>query len=324
MDLGFYGFDRPPFAQVPDPESLFATDAHRVAFGDLVDSVRAKSGFVTFVAEIGLGKTTLARVLAQHLDPATHRVIYVFNPPAQLAEPIGSLLAEFGQDGSAMSDVQRHDALARHLIECYRHRQTVVLIVDEAHTLTAAQLETLRLLSNLEAQDEKLLHIVLVGQPELEATLDSPALRQLRQRIASRCGLRPLTRPESVEYLNFRMRRAGLANPPTAMTPGAVHTIARAGRGVPRLLNIAAERVLNEGSRQGKRPVDRRLARRALVPVSPSRRIDRRRPVYIAWSAGAAVVLCVGLWVGSGAPGLAALNARVSDALDYLTLAPRG
>ncbi len=325
MNLAFYGFQRAPFAQVPDPESLFATEVHRAAFADLLDSVQAKSGFVTFVAEIGLGKTTLARLLAQHLDPATHRVIYVFNPPAQLADPIGSLLAEFGENDSGLSVVQKHDALARHLIDCYRRRRTVVLIIDEAHTLTPANLEALRLLSNLEAQDEKLLHIVLVGQPELDAMLDSPDLRQLRQRVAARCGLRPLTRAESAEYLLFRMRRAGLEEPSTAMTGAAIRSIVRVGQGVPRLLNIAAERVLNEGSRRKVRPIDWSTARRALATVPSAKRAPRRRPFFLAASAGLlAIGLGTGFCVRPTVSNHAIPRARVMEAADHFTLSARG
>jgi general secretion pathway protein A len=292
-DRSFYGLASTPFAVVPDPNALFATPGHRAAYTGLINGIVARRGFVSLIADVGLGKSTLVRAALRHLDQPGYRAIYIFNPAVQLAEPLVGLLAEFGLDGSGLSLQRQHDALADCLIECYRLRQTVVLIIDEAHTLTTAQLETLRLLSNLEAEDEKLLQMVLVAQPELDALLDTPALRQLKQRIAVRCTLKPLGMTESADYLRFRLSHAGCRNPEGVLRHGAIKIISRAAGGAPRSLNILAENLLTAGLAIGERPIGSRLARRVVADLKFG---TRRRPARwllpsVATAAAAALLV---------------------------------
>src|SRR3989442_6573357 len=232
----FYGLDEKPSNETPDPRFLFLSPPHREALAQLQDGAEERKGFVVVTGEIGTGKTTLLNTLYRQLDPKT-AVAFIVNSRL----PFDGLL-ECILDGLGVA--KREDSLARRLIvlqafltERERAGQNTVLIIDEAQSLSTVTLEQIRLLSNFETTRRKLLQILLVGQPELEAKLNLPQLRQLRQRVALRCRIRPLTMPEAGQYIRNRLRGAG-ARDVGGFTETAGGRPTRHSRGGPPGLNI--------------------------------------------------------------------------------------
>src|SRR3989442_3036849 len=192
MYLTFYGLEEMPFSASPDPKFLYLTPGHREALAQLVYSVQENRGFLVMTGEVGTGKTPLLQTSLRQLNGEI-AVAYVFNATLSFEDLLEYVLDELGVPASASSPAQRLLALRRFMLDRRRAGQRTVLILDEAQNLDTATLEKIRLLSNLETPTEKLLQILLVGQPELRAKLDRPELRQLAQRIELRCSLPPLS-----------------------------------------------------------------------------------------------------------------------------------
>jgi general secretion pathway protein A len=244
MYESFYGLDEKPFNLTPDPKYLYLSARHTEAFAHLEFGRRERGGFVLVTGEVGTGKTTLARYFLRGLkDAATAVVLY---PAVTAAELLRSILDDLHvkAQGDSLKDLV--DALHRHLLECRAQDRNVVLIIDEAQDLPAELLEQVRLLSNLETDRQKLIQIVLIGQPELRRMLDDPRLRQLRQRITVRFHLPPLDRAETELYVNWRMQVAGANGRPT-FTPWALRRIHRYAGGIPRLINAVCDTALLAG-----------------------------------------------------------------------------
>ena len=246
----FFGFREPPFALTPDPRFLWLSETHEEGLSALVYGVLRRKGFILLTGEVGAGKTTLLRAALQRLEqepdeaPETAMVLHT----ADLTGPdlLKLIAAEFGLCGA--DPTQRSTAdwvieLQSFLIARLRSRQNTVIIVDEAQNLDAKALEQLRLLSNLESDSEKLLQIVLTGQPELRRKLADPQLRALRQRIAIAHHVEPVRRSEVPSYLGHRIRVAG-GDPERVFEPGGEETIAEFSGGCPRLINLLADRSL--------------------------------------------------------------------------------
>ena len=303
MYLDFYGLKEPPFAITPDPRFVFLSERHRDALAHLLYGVGqgGGGGFVQLTGEVGTGKTTLCRLLLEQL-PDNARVALVLNPklsPIELLETIcEELHIEIGQRRGSLKSLV--DALNTYLLEAYAQGLRVVLIIDEAQNLSTEALEQVRLLTNLETSTQKLLQIILLGQPELRDMLGRPELRQLAQRITARYHLTPLDIDETEAYLRHRLAVAGSMRFP--FTKLAVRKIHDHANGVPRLINVVADRSLVGGYAQdlvqiGERVVDR-AASEALA--SPMRRWKWPRGAS-AWIAGAAIAL-VALWLWRAAP----------------------
>ncbi len=244
MYKAYYGFRRSPFDLSPDPYFLFRTEAHNEGFASVYYGVTQRKGFIVLTGEVGTGKTLLIRTLLQILVDANVATAYVFNPRLSRDEFLRYILYDFGLPASESRSKMLHD-LNRFLIERHRKGLSTTLIIDEAQELNAELLEEVRLLTNLETSTQKLLQIVLVGQPELDETLDSPQLRQVKQRIALRCQLAPLTPEQTATYIHHRVTRAGCSLAPEALFPAdSVTLVARYSQGIPRLINNICENAL--------------------------------------------------------------------------------
>lgn len=254
MYLNFYRLKLKPFNPTPDPKFLYMTPSHREALAQILYGVQECKGFIVLTGEVGTGKTTLIQTLLRRLDENTE-VAFIFNSKLPFDALVEYMLTDFGITESLNSQSQRLFALNRFLIERRRAGKNTVLIIDEAQNLDPPALEQVRLLSNFETPTDKLLQIFLAGQPELQAKLDLPELRQLKQRISLRSIIRPLTTEETCDYVQHRLRIAGA---PTAdiFTDAALGRIARYAHGIPRLVNIVCDHSLLFGYAEQKRRID--------------------------------------------------------------------
>lgn len=287
MYLDHYGLKEPPFSITPDPRFVFLSERHRDALAHLLYGIGqgGSGGFVQLTGEVGTGKTTLCRLLLEQL-PENTRVALVLNPRLSPIELLETICEELHLDigdrrGSLKSLV---DLLNSYLLEAYAQGLRIVLIIDEAQSLSFEALEQVRLLTNLETATQKLLQIILLGQPELREMLARPELRQLAQRITARYHLMPLDSDETEAYLRHRLAVAGCTRFP--FTKLAVRKVHQHSGGVPRLINVVADRALVGGyalglSQIGERVVDR-AASEALAPTKRLWRLPRT-----AWFAGA-------------------------------------
>ncbi|MFC1828247.1 AAA family ATPase [Thermodesulfobacteriota bacterium] len=238
----FFGFTERPFKLVPNPAYLFLSKSHEVALAHLTYAVTHGDGFVEITGEVGTGKTTLCRAFLENLDEKTVSA-YIFNPKLDSIQLLKSINDEFGIRSDADNTKDLIDTLNAFLIEKNAEGKNVILLIDEAQNLSESVLEQLRLLSNLETTRDKLLQIILVGQPELGEKLDSYDLRQLSQRITLSCQLIPLNYKEVRDYIQHRINIAA-RKPGIKFTQGAYRAIYRHSRGIPRLINIVCDRAL--------------------------------------------------------------------------------
>jgi general secretion pathway protein A len=298
MYLRHYGLHEPPFSITPDPRFVHLSERHRDALAHLLFGIDqgGGGGFVQLTGEVGTGKTTLSRLLLERL-PEHARVALVLNPRQNPVELLETICEELHVDiearrGSAKALV---DALNAYLLDAYAQGLRVVLLIDEAQNLPADTLEQVRLLTNLETDTQKLLQILLLGQPELRALLARPELRQLAQRITARFHLQPLDAAETDAYLRHRWRVAGGTRFPfDAKAVRRLH--ARAG-GVPRLLNVIAERALLAGYARDAAAIDAKLVDLAADEVLPPR-LAARAPMRWRLAAALAGIVAVALLAG--------------------------
>jgi len=237
----FFGLREKPFTLSPDPKYLFLSDSHREALAHLLYGIEQGEGFIAVTGEVGTGKTTLCRTLLERLDASTE-VAFVFNPPLSGMELLQAVHHELGLLGGEATRQELTAELNQFLLEKKAQGKRVLLIVDEAQNLERDALEQVRLLGNLETNTAKLLQVILLGQPELDTKLESPDLRQLRQRITVRWRLAPLSANETREYVAHRLRVAGGAK--EVFTELATREIHRRSRGIPRVINLLCDRAL--------------------------------------------------------------------------------
>jgi general secretion pathway protein A len=259
----FYGLSRPPFAVTPDPSLLYMSRMHREALATIVYGIETRKGFIVCTGEVGTGKTTVVRAFFDQAKSDSFEIIYIFTPQVSPLEMATYICRELDEDDppSVFAAVPR---LQWKLLEIFESGKTVVLMIDEAQLLPAETLEFLRLLSNFETDREKLIQIVLVGQPELDNTLARRDMRQVNQRIALRARLAPLSLNESMEYIEHRLLASGAADLTQILSPTAAWRIADAAWGIPRAINILADNVLIAGLGAGQQPVGAWLAENAI------------------------------------------------------------
>jgi general secretion pathway protein A len=243
MYLEFFGLNEKPFGLTPDPKFLFFSEKHREGLDHLLYGIHQREGFVLISGDTGTGKTTLCRALIERLDPREVATALILNPLLNETELLKAILEDFGLPATGATRKELLDVLNRFLLKTQAAGKIAVLIMDEAQNLSTNCLEQVRLLSNLETDKEKLIQIILAGSEELPAKLEKPELRHLQQRISIRYHLRPLDREEARRYLQHRLNMARAAGS-TAFEKGAYREIYRFSRGVPRLMNIIAERSL--------------------------------------------------------------------------------
>lgn len=245
MYKAFFNLKRNPFEITPDPSFLFPTRRHNEALAALYYGVNRRKGFVVLTGEVGTGKTLLLRCLLQLLKRNNDvAYAYVFNGKLSPVEFLQYIAGDLGLPASGKNKSELLLQLARYVISRSQKQLTTVLVVDEAHHLSIDILEEIRLLTNLETPEEKLLQILLVGQPELDDKLDSVELRQLKQRIALRSHLASLDLNETMGYIERRLQLAGSPNAPSLFPPETIEMVYRHGKGIPRLINTICENAL--------------------------------------------------------------------------------
>ena len=312
-----FGLQLDPFSIAPDPRFLYMSDRHREALAHLMWGVSGPAGvagnsgggFVLLTGDIGAGKTTICRCFLQQI-PANCNVGYIFNPKLSVLELLESICEEFhitlpqewNQPPTAKAYI---NALNIHLLDRHANGEACVLIIDEAQNLASEVLEQLRLLTNLETNDRKLLQIVLIGQPELRTMLARPELEQLEQRVVARCHLEALNLPETQQYIAHRMEVAGLTGALPFDAP-ALKRIYELTRGVPRRINLLCGRALLGAWASGDQQVGKRLVDQAAKEVFDTSRLASSglgwrhlRRALIALSLillGAALVVGTAVW----------------------------
>ena len=267
MYTSFFGLNEKPFAITPDPRYLFMSERHGEALAHLVYGVTESGGFMQLTGEVGTGKTTLVRTLLQNKLPTNADVAVVLNPRLSVIEFLETICEELAilapeNRGSVKALV---DSLNQQLLKAHAEGRRVILVVDEAQNLSRDVLEQVRLLTNLETSKQKLLQIILIGQPELRDLLAREDLRQLAQRITGRYHLEPLSRDETAQYIEHRLRVAGALG--EVFDSSAKREVFRLTEGVPRLINVICDRALLGAYSKETRRVNRRLVRRAAAEI---------------------------------------------------------
>jgi len=282
MYLSFFGLTEKPFAITPDPRYLYLSERHAEALAHLLYGINESGGFIQLTGEVGTGKTTVVRTLLSRV-PHHADVAVILNPRVTPVEFLLTICEELGLEisGADRSSVKEMiDALNRRLLAAHAEGRRIIVIVDEAQNLSADTLEQVRLLTNLETPTQKLLQIILIGQPELRVLLDRTDLRQLAQRITGRYHLEPLSREETSGYVRHRLRVAGAVD--EIFTPSALTEVHRVSQGIPRVINVSCDRALLGAYTQETRKVTAALVRRAAGEVYGRRFV----PSWLAWIAG--------------------------------------
>ena len=279
MYLKHFNLTERPFSITPDPRFLYMSARHREALAHLLYGLGEGGGFVQLTGEVGTGKTTICRCLLEQV-PDNVDLALVLNPKVTAAELIATVCDELGIEYPAgtTSIKTLTDLLNRYLLDAYARGRRTVLLIDEAQNLSADVLEQVRLLTNLETAKQKLLQIILIGQPELRDLLSREDLRQLAQRITGRYHLEPLSRDETAQYIEHRLRVAGALG--EVFDSSAKREVFRLTEGVPRLINVICDRALLGAYSRETRRVSRRLVDdfRAAVDEFPVAACFRRRP----------------------------------------------
>lgn len=265
----YFGFRALPFSIAPDPHYLYLSNQHREALAHLMYGVGAGGGFVLLTGDVGTGKTTVCRCLLQQLPEGTE-VAFIINPMQSPTDLVATIcdelrLAPAEDSGNIRKQVDR---LLAHLIDTHARGFRTVVLIDEAQNLPVETMEQIRLLTNLETDETKLLQLVLIGQPELSEKLALPELRQFAQRVTARYHLKPLTLGETRGYVHHRLAVAGVYD--EVFPDWSLRRIHAASGGVPRLINVLCDRVLLGVYAESARSVSRRHLRRAITEVLPA------------------------------------------------------
>jgi general secretion pathway protein A len=301
MYIGHFGLTEPPFSITPDPRYLYMSEAHREALAHLLYGIGEGGGFVQLTGEVGTGKTTLCRCLLEQL-PARVDVAFILNPKLTDVELLATICDELRIPYPAGTTSRKVyvDALHHHLLDAHGRGRRTVLILDEAQDLAPDVLEQIRLLTNLETTTEKLLQIILIGQPELIRILERDDLRQLAQRVTARYHLRPFAEPDTRAYIAHRLEIAGAKE--KIVSDAAMRAVHRASRGIPRLINAICDRALLGAFTQDRRRVTAPTVRRAAGEVLGTARPRRGRPWRWVGAAVAAGALLTGAAMLIGQP----------------------
>jgi len=282
----FFGLNEKPFAITPDPRYLYMSARHADALAHLIYGISESGGFIQLTGEVGTGKTTLIRSLLEQL-PAKAEIALILNPQLSTLEFLQVICQELRIAPPRDDTVRaRIDTLNTHLLRAYAEGRRIVLIVDEAQTLGPELLEQIRLLTNLETPKKKLLQIILIGQPELRDLLERSEMRQVAQRITGRYHLEPLSKKDTTVYVRHRMRIAGAQS--DVFNEAAIRALYRKSRGIPRLINVVADRALLAAYTQDTRLVDGRLIGRAAAEVFGAPRTASRWWPWVAVAVGLA------------------------------------
>jgi len=266
MYLDFYGLKEEPFSITPDPRYIFFSPRHREAFDLLIYAISHRRGFIELSGEVGSGKTTLCRAVLSTLPSHIHTAL-VLNPSLTETQLLRAILNDLGLSPRGRDRLSCIEQLNNYLLFMAKEGMVVAVFIDEAQDLNPGVMEQIRLLSNLETDQHKLLQIVLSGQPELRDLLNRHELRQLKQRISVRCHLSPLNEQETAQYIAHRLHVAGAQNGSVFFSPEAVEVIFRHTKGTPRLINTTCDRALLAGYVANTRVIGPAEAGRAVREV---------------------------------------------------------
>ena len=261
MYTQFYGFGERPFEITPDPDFLFLSESHREALAHMIYAARERKGFTVLTGEVGTGKTTLVQAFLSQLNGKV-KTAYIFNPKLTSLDFLRYICEDFGLKEEKHSKGQYVAQLHNFLLEHYSRDEQVILIIDEAQSLPPALLEEVRLLTNLETPKSKLLQVILVGQPELNAVLNSHPFRQLKQRVSLRYHLQPLDEEDTKKYVEKRLASAGAIDT-HIFTAKAMGKIYSNSRGIPRLINIISDNALLAGYSENKKIIGPKMIKEA-------------------------------------------------------------
>jgi general secretion pathway protein A len=331
MYAPFFGLKREPFSIAPDPRYLFMSERHREALAHLLYGVRAGGGFVLLTGEIGAGKTTVCRCFLEQV-PKRCNVAYIFNPRLTVAELLRSICQEFhvplpepalvGAPAVTLTVKEYLDPLNDYLLKTHAVGQNNVLIIDEAQALSAEVLEQLRLLTNLETSERKLLQVILIGQPELREVLARPELEQLAQRVIARFHLGALTEDETAQYVAHRLAVSGLKRA-LPFTDEALALVHRLARGVPRRINLLCDRAMLGAYSAGQPRIGRTIVRQAAAEVFDEAPVSTLEAASSAGRDAAAAIGNPNAWPRGAILALGALIGAVAAGLLSWSLATR-
>jgi general secretion pathway protein A len=262
MYLNYFGFKEPPFNVTPDPKFLYFGEAYQDALAYLVYGIRMRKGFVVLTGEIGIGKTTIINALLERLDDS-HRIAHLVHSNMSLKDMLRFIFRDYGLESSGKSKSELLLDLESFLIALDQRGGNAVLIIDEAQNLRSWQLEEIRLLSNIETAKNKLIQIVLVGQPELLHLINATELRQFKQRISLHFHLKALTREDIDHYIEHRVKMTGYMGK-KLFDDGALDEIYHFTEGIPRLINALCDKALIKACISNQRLVDRKLIRQVI------------------------------------------------------------
>ena len=278
----FYNLKKLPFHITPDLRFLFLSETHKQALASMIYVIQKREGFMAITGGVGVGKTTTIHAFLEKARSAGLKVIYVFHANMTFKDLIKTMYEELELEITTTDLIEMVNGLHVALRELHKQGKTVVLIIDEAQTMSIDSLANMRMLSNLETPTEKLIQVMLVGQIELDEMLEKNELRQLKQRIAIRSRIAPLSPLESYAYITHRLSIAGL-DKPTIFSKGALDVIVKEAEGVPRVLNVLCNNALIAGFRRGKNPVTAGIAKEIVAEYTAK---ERRAPVR-NWKAAA-------------------------------------
>ncbi len=297
----YFGLEETPFSIAPDPRYLYMSEQHREALAHLVYGFNSSGGFVLLTGDVGTGKTTICRCLLEQI-PENAAIAFIFNPKLTVEELLATICDEFGikysKDSSSIKDFV--DLINAFLLETHSKGVKAVLIIDEAQNLSSDVLEQLRLLTNLETNQHKLLHVILLGQPELGTKLSEPDLSQLSQRIIARYHLGPLSKKDIGAYVKHRLNVAGFHK--QLFSESAINKLYHYTGGVPRLINVICDRALLGTYTQEQKTVSRSTLSKAAHEVFGDNKVSSKstNKSPIAWALIAIVLITFGLAIASG------------------------
>jgi len=271
MYTNFYNLTEKPFNLTPDPKFLYLGQSYKEALALMTYGVQERKGFMVVTGEVGTGKTTLIRALLRKLDTDT-KTVFIFNPILEVKDFFRFVCFDLGIQTRNETKGDCLLNIYEFLVESYKKRENVMMLIDEAHDLNPSLLEEIRLLSNFETATNKLIQIVLVGQPELNWILNQPQCRPLKQRISLWFYINPLNRKETGEYIRSRLYRAGMETP--CFTEEAIDEIFRYSNGVPRTINILCENSLTIGYAMDGKRIDEKIIKDAIDDLEAGQRSE--------------------------------------------------
>lgn len=294
----FYRFSREPFNITPDPAFLYLSPTHQEALASIVYGIENRKAFVLVTGEVGTGKTSVLRAFLQDIKRDDIRYIYIINPNITFREFLEKIFRELQVQAEGLTTTRMVERLNRVLVDEYVEGRNFVVVIDEAQNMPVETLESMRLLSNLETSTYKLIQIVFAAPPEFENILDHPRLQSLKQRIAVRAKILPLSAEESEEYIRHRLSVASISGEPV-FTERAVKIIAAKAGGIPRVINILCDNALVAGLGYQQKPVDAKIVREVLANQQPlpAARGRARGPSWVPAAAGFLAVLLAVLFL---------------------------